>query len=80
MSEGPSAAMRAALLLWLGVDGEMKRLLAFTAFLIVTACGDERPPAPTAEEAARLDETEAMLNNAAETQEGPAEPPALPTR
>jgi hypothetical protein len=48
----------------------MKQLLAL-APLLLAACSDHRPPAPTPEEAARLDETEAMLNNVAETQEGP---------
>ena len=33
--------------------------------LLLAACQDERPPAPTAEENARLDEAEAMLDNAA---------------
>ena len=57
----------------------MKRLPALFALLWLAACRDDRPPAPTPEEAARLDEVEAMLNNVAETQEGPAEP-ALQTR
>ena len=49
----------------------MRRSLALSLILLATACGDDRPPAPTAEEAERLDETEAMLNNVAQTQEGP---------
>ena len=49
----------------------MTRFATPIALLLLTACRDERPPAPTAEEAARLNETEAMLNNIAETQEGP---------
>ncbi len=52
----------------------MKRLTALMLVTMLAGCGDDRPPAPTAEEAARLDETEAMLNNAAETQEGPETP------
>ena len=40
--------------------------------LLLSACGDERPPAPTAEENRQLDEAEAMLN--AEANEiGPAD-------
>lgn len=33
--------------------------------LLLAACQNERPPAPTADESARLDEAEAMLDNAA---------------
>jgi len=33
--------------------------------LLLTACQDERLSAPTAEESARLDEADAMLDNAA---------------
>ena len=33
--------------------------------LLLTACQDERSLAPTAEESARLNEAEAMLDNAA---------------
>ena len=32
--------------------------------LLLTACGEDRPPAPTAEENRQLDEAEAMLNEA----------------
>jgi hypothetical protein len=49
----------------------MTRLAALISLLLLSACRDDRPPAPTAEEAARLNETEAMLNNVAQTQEGP---------
>ena len=49
----------------------MTRLPALIFALLLAACGDDRPPAPTAEEAERLDEAEALLNNVAETQEGP---------
>ena len=34
--------------------------------LLLAACQDERPPVPTTEESARLDEADAMLDNAAE--------------
>lgn len=30
--------------------------------LLLTACGEDRPPAPTAEENRQMDEAEAMLN------------------
>lgn len=41
----------------------MRMMIALTA-LMLTACGDDRPPAPTAEENRHLDEAEAMLNEA----------------
>ena len=37
--------------------------------MLLAACQDERPPAPTAEESARLDEADAMLNEAAENEQ-----------
>ena len=39
------------------------RRVPIILLLLLTACGDQRPQAPSAEENARLDETEAMLNN-----------------
>ena len=41
----------------------MRMMIALTA-LLLTACGDDRPPAPTPEENRQLDEAEAMLNEA----------------
>jgi hypothetical protein len=41
------------------------RALALLLLVTLAACGDQRPPAPTAEESARLDEADAMLNEAA---------------
>ena len=49
----------------------MTRLRTLMLALFLCACGDNRPPAPTPEETAKLDEAEAMLNDVAETQEGP---------
>ena len=39
--------------------------------LSLAGCGDERPPAPTAEEAEQLDEVEELLNQEAAKEEGP---------
>ncbi len=39
--------------------------------LMLAACEDKRPPAPTAEESARLDEADAMLNEAGNAQVAP---------
>ena len=47
--------------------------------LIVSACQDERPPVPTAEESARLDEADALLDDLAANQEGPADNSAGPS-
>ena len=50
------------------------------SLMLVAACGDDRPPAPTAEESARLDEAEELLNREAANQEGPADRSAGPSR
>ena len=41
--------------------------------LMLTACQDQRPPAPTAEESAALDEAEGMLDNFAANEEEPVD-------
>ena len=46
----------------------MSRILP--VFLILAACGDGRPPAPTAEQSEQLNDAEAMLNDLAK-EEGP---------
>ena len=49
----------------------MKRL--FLALLLLAACNrEERPEAPTPAESERLDDAEAMLNDLAANEEGPA--------
>ena len=53
------------------VDGRVKRASILVAAMLLTACGDDRPPAPTAEEAAQLDEAEALLNQEAANEKGP---------
>ena len=42
------------------------KLLVLLLSLCLAACWDDRPPAPTAEEDARLNDAEAMLDNAAQ--------------
>ena len=44
------------------------RKALFLIALLLTACGESRPPAPTAEENRQLDEAEAMLNDAGNEQ------------
>ena len=45
---------------------------ALPFLLMLAACGDQRPPAPTAEQSARLDEADALLDNLA-NEEVPAD-------
>lgn len=45
--------------------------------LTVAACNDDRPPAPTAEEAEQLDEVENLLNEEAAKEKGRSKAPAL---
>ena len=46
----------------------MLRVLPF--LLLLTACGEKRPAAPTAEESAQLNDADAMLNQVG-NEEGP---------
>ena len=47
------------------------RTLLLTAVLLLSACGDDRPPAPTAEQSDQLNEAEDLLNAEAEHEKGP---------
>lgn len=57
----------------------MKILLILFAVLL-TACRSDSPPAPTSEETQKLDEAEAMLNDLADNEEGPADRSASPSK
>ena len=48
--------------------------------LVLAGCGDDRPPAPTAEEAEQLNEVENLLNQEAENQEGPEDRSSGPSQ
>jgi hypothetical protein len=60
--------------------------LAMTKYLIlalavfVSACRDERPPAPSAEQARQLNEAENMLDNMAVNEKGPADRSTGPSK
>jgi len=51
------------------------------SLLLLCACHEKRPPAPTAEQNRQLDEAENMLNSIDQNEEGPADRSTdLPTR
>jgi len=47
--------------------------------LLLAACQDKRPPVPTQEQSAQLNEAEDMLNDMAANEEGPADRSASPS-
>ena len=49
------------------------RTALIASLMLLAACGDDRPPAPTAEQSDQLNEAEELLNQEAENQEGPAD-------
>ena len=51
------------------------RAILLTPLLLLAACGDDRPPAPTAEQSDQLNEAEAMLDDLAQNEEGPEQGP-----
>jgi hypothetical protein len=51
----------------------------FVAALLVAGCKDQRPPAPTAEQSAQLNEADDMLNDMARNEEGPADRSTSPS-
>jgi hypothetical protein len=47
--------------------------------LLLAACHDKRPPAPTEQQSVQLNEAEDMLNDMANNEEGPADRSASPS-
>ena len=55
------------------------RVAILSLALLAAACREQRPPAPTADESAQLNEMESALNDLAENEEGPANRSAGPS-
>ena len=53
--------------------------IALCLLLLLGACRDQRPPGPTAEQSAQLNEAENMLNAEGANEEGPADRSAGPS-
>jgi hypothetical protein len=47
--------------------------------ILLAACRDQRPPAPTEEQSAQLNEAESMLNDVARNEEGPEDRSSSPS-
>jgi len=56
----------------------VKKIIVCT-LLLLGACQDKRPPVPTQEQSAQLNEAEDMLNHMAQNEEGPADRSASPS-
>ena len=56
----------------------MKKLL-FCVLLLAASCRDERPPGPSEDQSAKLNEMDAELNAMAANEEGPADRSASPS-
>lgn len=55
------------------------KLFSTLLALLLAACRNEAPPAPTSEQTEQLDEAEAMLNELAANEKGPADRSAGPS-
>jgi hypothetical protein len=47
------------------------RTAILSTLLLLSACRDDRPPAPTAEQSAQLNDAENLLNAEADNEKGP---------
>jgi hypothetical protein len=54
-----------------GIRPDVKKLIL--CVLLLASCREQRPPAPTAEQAQQLNEAEDMLDNMAANEERPAD-------
>jgi hypothetical protein len=51
------------------------RIVVILLVLLSSACREQRPPAPSDEQSAQLNEAEAMLNDVSDNKEGPEQRP-----
>jgi hypothetical protein len=51
----------------------MTKWSLFLLAILLAACRDQRPPEPSAQQSAQLNETEDMLNDLAANEDGPAD-------
>jgi hypothetical protein len=51
------------------------RTAILSTLLFLAACRDQRPPAPTAEQSAQLNDAENLLNAEANNEKGPEQSP-----
>jgi hypothetical protein len=49
----------------------MQKTILPAGLLFLAACGDDRPPAPTAEQSDQLNQAEELLNQQAANEKGP---------
>ncbi len=57
----------------------MQRTILSAGLLLLAACGDDRPPAPTAEQSDQLNQAEELLNQQAASEKGPESNPPGPS-
>jgi hypothetical protein len=53
--------------------------VAVLGLLLMSSCRDQRPPTPTEQQSAQLNEAENMLNDLAANEEGPADRSTSPS-
>jgi len=55
------------------------KVVTLAPLLLLLACRDQQPPAPSREQSEQLNEAEDMLNSEAQNEEGPADRSASPS-
>ena len=57
----------------------MQKTILAAGLLLLAACSDDRPPAPTAEQSDQLNQAEELLNQQAANEKGPESNPPGPS-